>query len=116
MPEKDQKTKEYLANQVSNGLRDIMNGDKVDIEQHIDFNQSGMDKLHKMTEKHALVKDKQRENFVIQKRTIASMDDQISILREEKQATLDSINKHKRELEELRRLRAQKVGKVEDLD
>ena len=32
MPEKDQKTKEYLANQVSNGLRDIMNGDKVDIE------------------------------------------------------------------------------------
>ena len=58
MPEKDQKTKEYLANQVSNGLRDIMNGDKVDIEQHIDFNKSGMDKLHKMTEKHALVKDK----------------------------------------------------------
>jgi len=75
-----------------------------------------MDKLHKMTEKHALVKDKQRENFVIQKRTIAGMDDQISILREEKQATLDSINKHKKELEELRRLRAQKVGKVEDLD
>jgi hypothetical protein len=65
MPEKDQKTKEYLANQVSNGLRDIMNGDKVDIEQHIDFNKSGMDKLHKMTEKHALVKDKQRENFAI---------------------------------------------------
>lgn len=75
-----------------------------------------MDKLHKMTEKHALVKDKQRENFVIQKRTIAGMDDQISILREEKQATLDSINKHKKELEELRRLRAQKVGKVEELD
>lgn len=44
------------------------------------------------------------------------MDDQISILREEKQATLDSINKHKKELEELRRLRAQKVGKVEELD
>ena len=63
MPEKDQKTKEYLANQVSNGLRDIMNGDKVDIEQHIDFNKSGMDKLHKMTEKHALVKDKQ--NFTL---------------------------------------------------
>ena len=58
MPQKDQKTKEYLANQVSNGLRDIMNGDKVDIEQHIDFNKSGMDKLHKMTDKHNLVKDK----------------------------------------------------------
>lgn len=84
MPEKDQKTKEYLANQVSNGLRDIMNGDKVDIEQHIDFNKSGMDKLHKMTEKHALVKDKQRENFAIQKKNISSMDDQIAILRAEK--------------------------------
>ena len=106
MPEKDQKTKEYLANQVSNGLRDIMNGDKVDIEQHIDFNKSGMDKLHKMTEKHALVKDKQKENFAIQKRNIASMDDQISILREEKNATLVSINKHKKELEELKKLRA----------
>lgn len=52
-----------------------MNGDKVDIEQHIDFNKSGMDKLHKMTEKHALVKDKQRENFTIQKKNIASMDE-----------------------------------------
>ena len=63
MPAKDQKTKEYLANQVSNGLRDIMNGDKVDIEQHIDFNKSGMDKLHKMTDKHALAKDKQKESY-----------------------------------------------------
>jgi hypothetical protein len=32
MKEKDQKQKEYLANQVSNGLRGIMYGDKVDIE------------------------------------------------------------------------------------
>jgi fatty acid/phospholipid biosynthesis enzyme len=106
MPEKDQKTKEYLANQVSNGLRDIMNGDKVDIEQHIDFNKSGMDKLHKMTEKHALVKDKQRENFAIQKKNIASMDEQINILREEKQLTLNSINKHKKELEDLKKIRS----------
>lgn len=116
MPEKDQKTKEYLANQVSNGLRDIMNGDKVDIEQHIDFNKSGMDKLHKMTEKHALVKDKQRENFTIQKKNIASMDEQINILREEKQLTLNSINKHKKELEDLRKIRSQKIVKVTQLD
>jgi hypothetical protein len=32
MPAKDKVEREYLANQVSNGLRDIMNGDKVDIE------------------------------------------------------------------------------------
>ena len=56
MKEKDQKHKEYLANQVSNGLRGIMYGDKVDIEQHIDFNKSGMDKLNKMTDKHLAFK------------------------------------------------------------
>ena len=28
-----------------------MNSDKMDIDQHIDFNQSGMDKLNKMTDK-----------------------------------------------------------------
>jgi hypothetical protein len=60
---------------VSNGLRGIMNGDKVDIEQHIEFNRSGMEKLHKMTDKHNLVKDKQKENFTDQKRNIASMDE-----------------------------------------
>jgi small-conductance mechanosensitive channel len=32
-----------------------MNSDKMDIEQHIEFNQAGMDKLHKMTEKHQLL-------------------------------------------------------------
>jgi len=40
-----------------------MYGDKVDIEQHIDFNKSGMDKLNKMTEKHAIFKQKQSENY-----------------------------------------------------
>ena len=34
---------------MSNGLFDIMNGDKMDIVQHVEFNQSGMDKLNKMT-------------------------------------------------------------------
>lgn len=51
MPQKDKKEIEYLANQVSNGLRNIINGEKLDLEQHIDFNKSGMDKLHKMIEK-----------------------------------------------------------------
>ena len=51
MPEHDKKSKEMLANQVSNGLYDIMNSDQMDIVQHIEFNQSGMDKLNKMTDK-----------------------------------------------------------------
>jgi hypothetical protein len=40
-----------------------MHGDKVDIEQHIDFNKSGMDKLRKMTQKHSALKQKQAEKF-----------------------------------------------------
>lgn len=116
MPQKDQKTKEYLANQVSNGLRDIMNGDKVDIEQHIDFNKSGMDKLHKMTDKHNLVKDKQKESFADQKRNISSMDDQIKILSSEKQLTLEQIFKHKKELDDLSRLLAQKRIEIDSKD
>jgi len=60
-PLKDKKEKEYLANQVSNGLRNIMHGEMMDIEQHIDFNASGMDKLHKMTDKQAASKDKQNK-------------------------------------------------------
>lgn len=66
MPQKDQSEREYLANQVSNGLRDIMQGDLVDIEQHISFNQSGIDKLKRMLEKHKLLKDKQTEIFASQ--------------------------------------------------
>jgi chromosome segregation ATPase len=116
MPQKDQKTKEYLANQVSNGLRDIMNGDKVDIEQHIEFNKSGMEKLHKMTDKHNLVKDKQKENFADQKRNISSMDEQIKILSAEKQLTLDQIAKHKQELEDLSKLLAQKKSEIDSKD
>ena len=84
MPKKDQKEREYLANQVSNGLKDIMNSDKMDIEQHIDFNQAGMEKLHKMTEKHQLLIKKQEQNFEEQERTIASMNEQIAILSAEK--------------------------------
>lgn len=84
MPQRDTKEKEYLANQVSNGLRDIMNGEKADIEQHIEFNQAGMDKLHKMTEKQSLEKDKQAANSTAQKRMIVGMQEQIKILGEEK--------------------------------
>ena len=47
---------------VSNGLQDIMKGDKMDIEQHIEFNSSGMNKLHKMTQKHYILKEKQFED------------------------------------------------------
>lgn len=84
MPAKDKVEREYLANQVSNGLRDIMNGDKVDIEQHISFNNSGMEKLHKMTDKHKLLKQKQDQNFAVQDKTLAGMKEQLGILRAEK--------------------------------
>lgn len=65
----DESEKEYLANSVSNGLRDIMAGDKVDIEQHIDFNNSGMEKLQKMLMQHRELKDKQGEIFSSQVKT-----------------------------------------------
>lgn len=52
MPQMDEIQKKYLANQVSNGLRMIMYSDKVDIEQHIEFNKSGMEKLQQMTDNH----------------------------------------------------------------
>ena len=58
MPETDKKSKEMIENGVSNGLYDIMNSDKMDIDQHIEFNQSGMDKLNKMTEKQNELLDK----------------------------------------------------------
>lgn len=101
MPTKDNIEKEYMANQVSNGLRNIMMGDKVDIEQHISFNNSGMDKLNKMTEKHKMLKVKQEQNFNLQNKTLASMKQQIGILYEEKELTLEEIKKHRIELEEI---------------
>lgn len=101
MPAKDKVEREYLANQVSNGLRDIMNGDKVDIEQHINFNNSGMEKLNKMTEKHKKLQQKQDQNFQEQDKTLAGMKEQIGILNDEKQVTLDEIAKNKRELDNL---------------
>jgi hypothetical protein len=58
MTAKDNKEKEYLANYISNGLRDIMQGDKVDVEQHITFNNSGIEKLQRMLEKHEGMKEK----------------------------------------------------------
>lgn len=101
MPAKDKVEREYLANQVSNGLRDIMNGDKVDIEQHITFNKSGMEKLHKMTDKHKVLKDKQDQNFSKQDKTLKGMKEQLEILRSEKQVTLDEIAKNRKELKDL---------------
>ena len=52
MPQVDQKEQEYLANQVSNGLRAIMYSDKVDIEQNIEFNKN-LEKLLKTKDKQA---------------------------------------------------------------
>jgi hypothetical protein len=50
MPQVDIKEYQYLANQVSNGLRMIMYSDKVDIEQHIDLNKN-LEKLFKVKDK-----------------------------------------------------------------
>jgi len=50
-PHTDLKGKEYLANSVSHGLKTIMYSDKVDIQQHIEFNQSGLEKLQKIITK-----------------------------------------------------------------
>ena len=116
MREKDQTQKEYLANQVSNGLRGIMYGDKVDIEQHIDFNKSGMDKLNKMTEKHKLLKDKQIKNYSQQKIIIANMETQIKLLQQEKQITIVEIKKNQKELEDLIRLLNQKKAEIDAKD
>lgn len=50
-----------------------MNSDKMDIDQHIEFNQSGMDKLNKMTDKLNEVLGKQGGSRKQQAKTIASM-------------------------------------------
>jgi len=47
---------------------------------------------------------------------LASMNEQIKILGEEKQITLDEINKNKRELEDLKRLLAQKQDEIDSKD
>ena len=62
-----------IGNDVSNGLFDIMNSDKMDIDQHIEFNQSGMDKLNKMTDKQNEVMNKQNASRNQQIKTVASM-------------------------------------------
>ena len=82
---------------MSNGLRDIMAGDKVDIEQHIDFNNSGMEKLQKMLMQHRELKDKQGEIFASQIKTKQSMKDQIGHLQAEKSATLRKIDATRKE-------------------
>lgn len=66
MPQKDQKEKEYLANQVANGLRMIVYSDKVDIEQNIDFNKAGLEKLHRMTDKQRALIEKQGNAYTNQ--------------------------------------------------
>ena len=116
MPQNDQKEKQYLANQVANGLKDIMQGDKSDIQQHIDFNQSGMEKLHRMTQKHQNLLQKQNESFDEQAKAIKSMEEQIKILTAEKNLILDSIQKNRDELESLKKLLEQKKLETDGRD
>ena len=66
-----------FVNQVNNGLRMIMYSDKVDIEQHIQFNNSAMEKLKAMTENHASDITGQADAQVLQQKSIKAMDDQI---------------------------------------
>jgi hypothetical protein len=53
----------------------IMYSDKVDIQQHIDFNQSGMQKLQQMTDKHNNLIQDQIDAKSRQNKAIGQMDD-----------------------------------------
>lgn len=108
MPQNDEIQKKFLANQVSNGLRMIMYSDKVDIEQHIEFNNSGMEKLLQMTDKQQSFIDNQNEHIGQQQKQIEGTDDQINLLSNEKQAILLQIQRHKDEYVRLQQLLAQK--------
>jgi len=50
-----------------------------------------MEKLNKMMEKHKVLKEKQKNNFDLQQKTLASMNEQIKILSAEKDLTLKEI-------------------------
>lgn len=50
-----------------------------------------MEKLNKMMEKHKVLKEKQKNNFEMQLKTIASMNEQVKILSAEKDLTLQEI-------------------------
>lgn len=101
-PQKDQKTKEYLANAVQHGLKTIMYSDKVDIEQHIEFNQTGLEKLQKIITKQTVLKQKQEENLGSQVKQVKQMDEQLDILKSEKQDAIKEIEINKEELERLK--------------
>lgn len=101
MTAKDNKEKEYLANYISNGLKDIMQGDKVDVEQHITFNNSGIEKLQRMLEKHEGMKEKQKEIFASQQKTKENMREQVKYLAAEKDEIHRKIELAKVELAEL---------------
>lgn len=62
-----------------------------------------MEKLNKMMEKHKVLKEKQKNNFDLQQKTLASMNEQIKILSAEKDLTLKEIKFKKEELEALLR-------------
>ena len=72
-----------------------MKGDKVDIQQHIEFNKNGLAKLEKINEMYNEVSKKQQGQQNEQIRTLKSMDDQIAILNDEKEETLAEIERYK---------------------
>jgi len=70
MPTKDIRNKEYLNNNVSNQLSNILKGDSMTIEHHMENNKSHMDKLKRMGEKHAAFIQGQKDNFGKQKQIL----------------------------------------------
>lgn len=116
MLQKDKKGKEYLANEVSNGLKSIMQSDKVDIEQHINFNESGMEKLQKIITKQDNLSLKQEDTAQAQDKTLLGMDEQCEELKGEKLATIEEINTNKEELERLKLLLEAKKMEIDDCE
>ena len=93
-----------------------MYSDKVDIEQHIEFNKDGMQKLQTMTDGHRSIIDGQQNTKRKQTRAIAQHDEQIQLLSNEKNLTLLEIKKYKEELARLRLLLKQKKAEIDALD
>jgi chromosome segregation ATPase len=79
-----------------------MYSDKVDIEQHIEFNQTGLEKLQKIITKQTVLKQKQEENLGSQVKQVKQMDEQLDILKSEKQDAIKEIEINKEELERLK--------------
>ena len=71
-----------------------------------------MDKLRKMDERHTDLINKLDENQKKQLSHVKALEKEIGILTEEKEFTIDSINRHKEELEELKKALEAKKAEV----